>query len=264
MGWEGFNTFKQILLFSVEKGFKEIILSKGHLPILISDSQKSYLNGVLPVSPDSLDDITKRYLSERDNIIININGCDFLLTKIADDILIRHLPLVSVENLDDDPVTEKMAFAATGIIAVSSANIEKRFYQAYRIVSYIVNTRNIHAHIIEQNKFFSINDDYLNITNFFRPGTGIEQMLELSSQINYGLLVVPSCTLPATLELLIDISREKLVIAGTNSNCIEKLGVDKFLHISENESVFNTRPERSRTNIKVGTLINSLRSGEHA
>ncbi|MCX6112097.1 MAG: hypothetical protein NTY22_02265 [Proteobacteria bacterium] len=267
------NTLKNILLFAVKNGCKEIRLSTGSLPLLTNnDGKTTYLNGILPVSSNLIEELRKRYMSgNRDEnsswdetVIMSVAEQEFLLMAVGDSLVFRYLPLVHpIDNMDKS--LSSACYNSKGIIIVSSKLQEQRFLNSYSIASYIASNRKITMVIIEKNKLFSLKDLSSNIINIYKPETELDVLIRIADQISSECVLVPDCTSESAISLLENLSYNKLVVVGTTPQLAKEMDKSNVLHlitVSEDGMISTkTDPELK---IYKDVITKNLRGYNHA
>jgi hypothetical protein len=209
------NTLKNVLLFAVKNNCKEIHLSAGRLPLLIDHSgQTKYLNGVLPMDKELLEEISKRYISNDENVITTIGEEEFLLMKMGDALVFRHLCFVDPPKIVDT-VLSSACYSAHGLILITSRSAELRSLHSYMTAAYLTSSRNITMAVIEKYKSYKIKESGSNIINIYNPNVELDVLLRITGQLSYDCLLVPDCPTEQALGVLSTLAHDKLVIAGT-------------------------------------------------
>ncbi len=259
------NTLKNILLFAVKSGCKEIQLSNGNLPSLVNNNGDiKYLNGILPVSGNLMEEIRKRYVTGDLNTIVNVAEKEFFLMSLGDKLVFRYLPSITPQD-NIDKALSSACYSNRGIIVVSSKVQETRFLHSYEIASYTALNRKTTMVVIEKNKLFSIRNSGSNIINIYRPDTDLDSLVRIADQISSECMFVPDCIEESVIPLLENISHGKLVILGTTpqiTKTIEKSNILHLVSVSEDGTVSKKIDSELRINKDV--IIKTLRGYNHA
>ena len=259
------NTLKNILLFAVKNGCKEIQLSNGNLPLLVNNNGDiKYLNGILPVSSNLMEEIRKRYVTGDLNTIVNVAEKEFFLMSLGDKLVFRYLPFVEPQD-NINKALSASCYSNRGIIVVSSKVQQTRFLNSYPIASYTASNRKITMVVIEKNKLFSIRNSGSNIINIYRPDTDLDSLVRIADQISSECIFVPDCIEESVIPSLENISHGKLVILGTTPQIAKQIDVSNILYlmsVSEDGTVSNKTDPGLRINKSV--IIKNLRGYNHA
>ena len=259
------NTLKNILLFAVKNDCKEIQLSNGNLPLLVkNDGNIKYLNGILPVSGNLMEEIRKRYITEHPNVIVSVAEQEFLLMSMGDSLVFRYLPVATpADNIDK--ALSSACYSNRGMILITSKIQEIRFLNSYRVASSTVTSRKITMVVVEKNKLFSIRNSGSNIINIYRPNTDLDSLVRVADQVSSDCLFIPDCTEESIVPAVENISHGKLVILGTTPQIakeVDRSNVLYLLSVSEDGTVSNKTDPGLRINRDV--IIKNLRGYNHA
>jgi hypothetical protein len=254
------NTLKNVLLFAVQNDCKEIHLSAGRLPLLINNTgQTKHLNGILPMDSKLMEEISSRYISNDENVITTIGEEEFLLMKMGDKLVFRHLcfvePLKTV-----DPALSSACYGTKGLILVTSKSTELHSLHSYMVGAYITSNRNVTMAVIEKHKSYKIREAGSNIMNIYNPNVELDVLLRITGQLRYDCLLVPDCSTEQALGILESVSHDKLVLAGTTpeiSKTVDQSGIRYLMNVGEDGTV----SKKTDTGLKINTdvIIQSLR-----
>ena len=259
------NTIKNMLLFAVKNGCKEMHLSVGKLPLLLSNNgDVKHLNGILPVNEALLGDICTRYMSGDDNALVTIGNLDFLLAKMGSSLVFRQLPLVSPDE-DISKELSSVCYSDNGLILVTSDSQELRTFHSYSIGACVTSNRNITMAVIERNKLFSLKDMNSKIINIYKPDMELDVLIRITDQISYECLMIPDCNTDQALQAAANLSHDALVILGTSPELAKGLDRSNVLHtmnISKEGRVSKKMDPELKINSEV--IIKNLRGYRHA
>jgi len=261
------NSLGTILLFAIKNGAGELHITKNSLPTMISpDGKSSRLCGVIPISTAIFDEINLKYLSNDETHTLRCIGSDsFLVFKIADTVIFRHLP--TVEPLRSNDKSYSVAYLnKKGLIVICSESQDLRIKNSYSVLASISERRTINALIIEREKYYSLpEDNETHIISMYRPDIELEALFGMSRQINFECLLVPNCNSESAIKMAEEISEDKLVIIGIRPSDLHLLKKDSILYtISINDDGTYSKKTDQKVKIDESIIIKNLRGAKHA
>lgn len=259
------NTLKNILLFAVKNDCAEIRISAGKLPMIIANNGVTkHLNGILPLDKGLMDKIRTLYLEQNKRAIVTVGREDFLVLRISEDMIFRHLPFIEPVGRAEKELCSA-SYNRKGIILVSSKSQEQRFYRTYSIAAYILNNRKTTMVIVENDKKYSLKEGASSITSIYDPNTELDQLIRISNQIRSESTLVPDCSTESSLSSIEETANNKLLILGTTPQLAKMIESSNILHLSSiSEDGLISKRTTPELRVDTNVIIKNLRGNKHA
>ncbi len=224
------NSLKGILLFAVRNGYREVRISKGLLPLMVSSQgEKAYINGIAPVSGELITSIKRDYLANNPSLILTVSEQEFFASSVGEDIVFKHLPLVT----QDKNINTKFAsalYAKRGIIVLTAIDKEQRALKLFKAAAYVTENRSSTIVVIERSKFFSVKSSHSRIINIYRPEVELNSLIRMTSALDYDCIMVPDMNEHDAINTLEFIAGEKMVLLSTTWEMAQKISSDKVIY----------------------------------
>lgn len=259
------NTLKNILLFAVKNDCAEIRMSAGKLPMIIANNGVTkHLNGILPPDKALINKIRTLYLEQKERAIVTVGRKDFLVLRISDDLIFRHLPFIEpIENFEEELCS--VSYNRKGIILVSSKIQEQRFCRTYSVATYILNNRKTTMVIVENDKKYSLKEGSSSIISIYDPNTELDQLIRISNQIKSECVLIPDCSTESSLSSIEEAANNKLLILGTTPQLAKMIESYNILHLSSiSQDGLISKRITPELRIDTNVIIKNLRGHKHA
>jgi hypothetical protein len=257
------NSLGTILLFAIKNGARELHIRKNELPVIInSEGSKLKLRGINPITKTTFEDICLKYLNVKEHIIKTIGSDDFLIFKLEEIIIFRHLP--KVEALDESLSTSFLN--KKGLILIVSKSQDLRIKNAYSTLETILNLRTMNTLVLEREKYYSIKENKKkNLLPIYKPNLDLDLSIGMIGQINFECLFIPNLEATSVIKTVENISDQKLVIIGIkpeNIYLFKKEYINSIININEDGTLSCKVDQSPKVNESV--IIRNLRGEKHA
>ena len=255
------NSLKGILLFAVRNGYREVRISKGLLPLMVSgQGEKAYINGIAPVSGELISRIKRDYMANNPSLILTVSEQEFFASSVGDDLIFKHLPLTTL----DKNINTKFAsalYAKKGIVILTATDKEQRALKLYKAAAYITENRSSTIVIIERSKCFSVKPAHSRIINVYRPEVELNSLIRMTSSLDYDCIMVPDMNEDEAIKTLEFISGEKMVLIATTWEMAQKISSNQIIYADYLE--VEQQRQSLRPNIRVNNdVLNENLKGE--
>jgi len=255
------NSLKGILLFAVRNGYREVRISKGLLPLMVSSQgETAYINGIAPVSGELISSIKRDYLANNASLILTVSEQEFFASSVGEDLVFKHLPLIT----KDKNTTAKFAsalYAKTGIIVLTGSDKEQRALKMYKAAAYVTENRSSTIIVIEKSKTFTVRSAHSRIINIYRPEVELNSLIRMTSSLDYDCMMIPDMNDDEAIKTLEFIAGEKMVLLATTWEMAQKISNNKIVYadyIDAEQQHQNVRP-----NVRVNKeVLNENLKGE--
>jgi hypothetical protein len=243
------NSLKGILLFAVRNGYREVRVSKGLLPVMVSSQgETAYINGIAPVSGEMMSMIRRDYLANNTTLILTVSEQEFFASSVGEELIFRHLPLVT----QDRDISTRMAsalYSKKGMIVLTASNKEQRFFKLYKAAAYLTENRAATIAIIERSKYFSIRSAHSRLINVYRPELDLNSLIRITGSTQYDCMMVPDMNEEDAVKSLEFVSGEKMVLVSMTWEMAQRISTDKIVYADYIEA------EKQRENLKLNIKI---------
>ena len=243
------NSLKGILLFAVRNGYREVRISKGLLPIMVSShGETAHINGIAPISDEMMSIIKRDYLANNTTLILTVSEQEFFASTLGEELVFRHLPLIT----KDSNISTRMAsalYSKRGIIILTASNKEQRFLKLYKAAAYLTENRAATIAIIERSKYFSIRSAHSRLINVYRPEMDLNSLLRITGSARYDCMMIPDMNEEDTVKSIEFVSGEKMVLISTTWEMAQRISTDRIVYADYTEA------ERQRENLKINIKI---------
>ena len=255
------NSLKGILLFAVRNGYREVRISKGLLPLMVSgQGEKAYINGIAPVSGELISSIKRDYLANNPSLILTVSEQEFFASSVGEDLVFKHLPLVTLEKNIHTRFASAL-YAKKGIVILTAPDKEQRALKLYKAAAYITENRSSTIVIIERSKCFSVRPAHSRIINVYRPEVELNSLIRMTSSLDYDCIMVPDMNEDDAIKTLEFLSGEKMVLASTTWEMAQKISSNKIIYADYLEA--EQQRQDLRPNVKVNNdVLNENLKGE--
>jgi len=247
------NSLKGILLFAVRNGYREVRISKGLLPLMVSSQgEKAYINGIAPVSGELISTIKRDYLANNPSLILTVSEQEFFASSVGEDLIFKHLPLVT----QDKSINTKFAsalYAKKGVIILTASDKEQRALKLYKAAAYITENRSSTIIVIERSKFFSVKPAHSRIINVYRPEVELNSLIRMTSSLDYDCIMVPDMNEDDAIKSLEFIAGEKVVLLSTTWEMAQKISSDKVIYADYLET--EQQRQNNRPNVRMNKEV---------
>lgn len=243
------NSLKGILLFAIRNGYREVRISKGLLPVMVSSlGETAYVNGIAPISGDMISNIKRDYLANNTTLILTVSEQEFLATTVGEELVFRHLPLVTQEKSIGSRMASAL-YARKGIIVFTAANKEQRFLKLYQAIAYLTENRAATIAIIERNKFFSVRPAHSRLINIYRPDLDLNSLIRITATAQFDCMMIPDLNEEDAIRPLELVSGEKLVLLSATWEMAHRIEPERIIYADYIEA--EKLRERPKPNIKI-------------
>jgi len=259
MGMGNVNSLKGILLFAVRNGYREVRISKGLLPLMISDQgEKAYINGISPVSGELISNIKRDYLANNPSLILSVSEQEFFASSVGEDLIFKHLPLVTL----DKNINTKFAsalYAKRGIVVLTAQDKEQRALKLYKAAAYITENRSSTIVIIERSKCFSVKQSRSRIVNVYRPEVELNSLIRMTGSLDCDCIMVPDMNEEDAIKTLEFLAGEKMVLLSTTWEMAQNISEDRIIYADYLESEQLRRSNRPSVTVNKEVLNENLK-----
>jgi len=243
------NSLKGILLFAVRNGYREVCISKGLLPLMISSQgEKAFINGIAPISEETISIIKRDYLANNRSLILSVCDQEFFASSVGDDLMFRHLPFVVQDKAIDTRLASAL-YSRKGIVVLTASDKEQRFLKLYKAAAYIAENRTATIAIVERSKYFSIRPAHSKLMNIYRPELELNSLVRITGTTSYDCMMVPDLSEEETIKSLEFISGEKMVLISTTWEMAQYIDTGRIIYADYIEAE-NVRSS-SRPNVRI-------------
>jgi hypothetical protein len=245
------NSLKGILLFAVRNGYREVRVSKGLLPLMVSSQgETAYINGISPVSGEMMSIIKRDYLANNTTLILTVSEQEFFASNVGEELVFRHLPLVT----QDKGISTRMAsalYSKKGMVVLTAPNKEQRFLKLYTAAAYLAENRSATIAIIERSKYFSMRSAHSRLINIYRPELDLNSLIRITGSTRYDCMMIPDMSEEEAISSLEFISGEKMVLISTSWEMAQRINTDRIVYADYIEA------EKQRESLKINIKIDN-------
>lgn len=255
------NSLKGILLFAVRNGYREVRISKGLLPLMVSSQgETAYINGIAPVSGELISIIKRDYLANNPSLILTVSEQEFFASTVGEDLIFKHLPLVT-QNKNINTNFASALYAKKGIVVLTAPDREQRALKLYKAAAYVTENRSSTIVIIERSKCFSVKPAHSRIVNIYRPEVELNSLIRMTSSLDYDCIMIPDMNEEDAISTLEFIAGEKMVMLATTWELAQKISTDKIIYADYIDA--DLQRKNTRPNVKVNRdVLNENLKGE--
>ena len=259
MGMGNVNSLKGILLFAVRNGYREVHVSKGNLPLLVSgQGEKAYVNGIAPINGELINSIKRDYMANNPTLILTVCDQEFFASSVGDDLVFRHLPYVTQEKTINTRLASAL-FSKKGIVVLTSSEKEERFLKLYRAIAYLASNRSATIAVIERSKYFTIKPVYSKLINIYRPEAELSQLVRIAGSLEYDCMMIPDFNEPEALKAIEFIAGERLVLVSSNQELASKINGEQIIYADYIEDELNRASLRPNIKINRSVITENLK-----